>query len=158
MMSVEINQTVPSFSLHSTSGEEVSIESFQGKNVVLYFYPKDDTPGCTQESIEFSQAQKEFAKHNTIILGLSRDTLKSHDKFKQKHALTCDLLSDIDQTVCHLFEVLKEKNMYGKKVIGIERSTFLIDTKGTVRQIWCKVKVDGHVVEVLDAVKALSHG
>ena len=122
---------------------------------MIYFYPKDSTPGCTTEGQEFSRACAQFAQANTQILGVSRDSLKSHENFKAKQQFAHDLIADIDQQLCILFDVIKEKNLYGKKVIGIERSTFLIDEKGILRHEWRKVKVSGHVDEVLTTAKAI---
>ena len=154
-MSVTVGKTVPEFSLTGTGGNEVRVSDLRGKKLVLYFYPKDSTPGCTRESIDFGQKQKEFAADNVVIFGLSRDNLKSHEKFKDKLQLPFDLLSDEEEKVCRLFEVLKKKSMYGRIFPGIERSTFLIDEKGVLRREWRKVKVNGHVDEVLAAVKEM---
>lgn len=127
------------------------------KKVVMYFYPKDNTPGCTCESEDFRDAYIEFRKENAVILGVSRDSVKSHENFKTKHELTFPLLSDTEETLCAVFSVIKEKTMYGKKVRGIERSTFLYDEKGKLIQEWRKVKVEGHVAEVLAAVKIIGN-
>nr|NIN36487.1 redoxin domain-containing protein [Gammaproteobacteria bacterium] len=127
----------------------------KGKNVVLYFYPKDSTPGCTTEGQNFRDSIRKFSSRNTKIFGISRDSIKSHESFKEKQCFPFELLSDGDEKLCNMFDVIKEKNMYGKKVMGIERSTFLLDEKGVLRQEWRKVKVDGHVDEVLEAVKQL---
>jgi peroxiredoxin Q/BCP len=121
----------------------------------LYFYPKDSTSGCTREGQDFRDNIRKFRSRKTIILGVSRDSVKSHENFKEKQDFPFDLLSDKDEKLCKQFDVIKEKNMYGKKHMGIERSTFLIDAKGVLRQEWRKVKVDGHVIEVLDAIKNL---
>lgn len=129
-----------------------SFADFAGKNIVLYFYPKDNTPGCTQESQEFRDRLADFSKKNTVILGISKDSLKSHEKFIADHGLNFPLISDPDETLCQLFDVIKEKNMYGKKYLGIERSTFLFDTGGKLIQEWRKVKVNGHVDEVLSHI------
>jgi peroxiredoxin Q/BCP len=123
--------------------------------VVLYFYPKDNTPGCTLEGQDFRDLNAKFKRANTVVLGVSRDSVKSHEGFKQKQDFNFDLLSDADEKLCKLFDVIKLKNMYGKQVMGVERSTFLIDAKGVLRREWRKVKVDGHAAEVLDATKAL---
>lgn len=152
---VTVGKPAPDFTLPSTSEEKLKLSSLQGKNVILYFYPKDCTPGCTLESQTFRDYEKQFSDSNTVILGISRDTIKSHHNFKQKEQLNFELLSDEEEEVCNLYEVLKQKNMYGKKVWGIERSTFLIDPKGIVQNEWRKVKVEGHVEEVLAAVKGL---
>jgi len=155
MSSVTVGKKVPPFSLPATSGKTLSSADLKGKNLVLYFYPKDSTPGCTTEGQEFRDHYDEFQALNCEILGVSRDSLKSHENFKAKQSFPFELLSDSDETLCQLFDVIKEKNMYGKKVMGIERSTFLIDSKGVLRTEWRKVKVAGHVEEVLNAVKAL---
>lgn len=151
-----INKPAPDFNLPATSGKIINLKNLIGKNIVLYFYPKDCTSGCTQEGKDFTENYKKFASLNTIIFGISRDSLKLHEKFKLEHQFPFELLSDIDEIVCQLYEVLKEKMMYGKKTRGIERSTFLIDKLGILRQEWRKVKVPGHVDEVLQAVGELS--
>lgn len=153
---VSIGKAVPNFKIAATGDKQISLKDFKGQNVVLYFYPKDSTPGCTLEGQGFRDSHTKFKRQNTVILGVSRDSLKSHDNFRSKQKFPFDLLSDEDETLCKLFDVIKMKNMYGKKVRGIERSTFLIDVKGTLRQEWRKIKVDGHVDEVLAAVKALN--
>lgn len=155
MSEIVVGKAVPDFTLPATGEKAIRLKDFKGKNVVLYFYPKDSTPGCTQESCDFRDLHKEFTKHNTVIVGISRDSLKSHEKFKGSHDLTFDLLSDADEKLCNLFEVIKDKMMYGKKVRGIERSTFLIDAFGKLRKEWRKVSVNGHVQEVLQAVQEL---
>jgi len=155
MSSVSLGKKVPDFTLPATGNQEISLKQLKGRNVVLYFYPKDSTPGCTSEGQDFRDNYQNFQKLNTEILGVSRDSIKSHENFKAKQGFPFDLLSDKEETLCQLFDVIKEKNMYGKKVMGIERSTFLIDAKGVLRQAWRKVKVKGHVDEILDAVKAL---
>ena len=155
MSKVSIGKKVPAFKSAATGDQTIKISDLKGKNIVLYFYPKDSTPGCTLEGQDFRDNIRKFRSRNTIILGVSRDKLTSHEKFKEKQKFPFDLLSDEDETLCNLFDVIKEKNMYGKKVMGIERSTFLIDEKGVLRNEWRKVKVKGHVEEVLDAVKSL---
>jgi peroxiredoxin Q/BCP len=155
MSKAEIGKKIPSFELPATSETTVSPASLKGKNVVLYFYPKDSTPGCTTEGQNFRDLYPDFEKANTVILGVSRDGLKSHENFKAKQGFPFELISDKDEELCGLFDVIKEKNMYGRKVMGIERSTFLIDAKGVLRQEWRKVKVKGHVDEVLEAAQAL---
>lgn len=145
-----------SIKLAATNGEEVSLADFKGKNIVLYFYPKDDTPGCTQEGKDFRDAYKKFEKLNTVILGVSKDTITCHHKFKDKYELPFILLADTEKQLCQAFDVIKEKSMYGKKYMGIERSTFLIDQAGNLCQEWRKVSVTEHVKEVLAAVKALT--
>ncbi len=155
MTKVVPGKKVPAFRLPATGGQEISLADCRGKNLVLYFYPKDSTPGCTTEGQDFRDKINTFRRRNTIILGVSRDSLKSHENFKAKHAFPFELLSDSDEKLCRLFDVIKEKNMYGRKVMGIERSTFLIDDKGVLRQEWRKVKVPGHVEDILEAIKAL---
>lgn len=155
MSKVKIGKAVPDFKLPATGDQTIRLSDFKGQNVVLYFYPKDSTPGCTLEGQHFRDNMRKFRNRNTVIFGVSRDSLKSHEKFKEKQCFPFDLLSDEDEKLCKLFDVIKEKNMYGKKVMGIERSTFLIDAGGVLREEWRKVKVDGHVDEVLAAVKAL---
>ncbi|MBI1422821.1 MAG: thioredoxin-dependent thiol peroxidase [Gammaproteobacteria bacterium] len=152
---VSMGKAVPNFTLPATGDKQISLKDFKGQNVVLYFYPKDSTPGCTTEGQDFRDNHAKFKRQNTIILGVSRDSIKSHENFRSKQQFPFDLLSDADETLCKLFDVIKMKNMYGKQVRGIERSTFLIDDKGKLRQAWSKVKVAGHVEEVLAAVKAL---
>ncbi len=152
---IAVGTAVPDFELPATSAQAITLAALKGKKVVLYFYPKDATPGCTIESQNFRDAQEQFKRAGAVILGVSRDSLKSHEKFKQNECLPFELLSDEDETLCELFGVMKMKNMYGKQVRGIERSTFLIDAGGVLRQEWRGVKVDGHVNEVLDAVKKL---
>lgn len=155
MSSVSLNQPVPDFELPATGDKTIRLSDLRGKKVVLYFYPKDNTSGCTQEGQDFRDHFDEFTAANAVILGVSRDSIKSHENFKAKQGFPFDLLSDQDETLCRLFDVIKEKNMYGKKAMGIERSTFLIDEDGVLRREWRKVKVPGHVEEVLEAVKAL---
>ncbi len=150
-----INKPAPDFSLPATSGKIINLKSLIGKNIILYFYPKDCTSGCTQEGKDFTDNYKKFVSLNTIILGVSRDNLKLHEKFKSEQQFPFELLSDVEEVVCQLYDVLKEKIMYGKKTFGIERSTFLIDKVGILRQEWRKVKVPGHVDEVLQAVGQL---
>jgi peroxiredoxin Q/BCP len=150
-----VNRSAPDFTLPSTNGELFRLHNFLGKNIILYFYPKDCTSGCTQEGKDFAEHYKKFASLNTLILGVSRDTLTLHGKFKQEQQFPFDLLSDVDQIACELYDVLKEKNLYGKKTRGVERSTFLIDKEGVLRREWRKVKVLGHVQEVLQAVGEL---
>lgn len=151
-----LGQTIPSFELPSTSGGSVSLDGLRGKKVVLYFYPKDATPGCTIEGHDFSKLLPEFEREGAVVYGISRDTLDSHQSFKEKECFDFDLLSDVDETVCKIFDVIKEKNMYGKKMMGIERSTFVIDPAGRVAAEWRKVSVDGHAQEVLEKIKAIS--
>ena len=155
MSKAALDRPVPDFTLPATNGGEISLSDFKGTRVVLYFYPKDSTPGCTTEGQNFRDAKAKFKRLNTVVLGISRDSLKSHENFKTKQNFNFELLSDQDETVCKLFDVIKIKNMYGKQVRGIERSTFLVDESGVLRREWRKVKVDGHVDEVLSAVKEL---
>ena len=155
MSKVSIGKKVPQFSLPATGDQTIKLSELKGKNIILYFYPKDSTPGCTLEGQDFRDNIRKFSSRNAEVLGVSRDKLSSHEKFKEKQKFPFDLLSDEDEKLCKLFDVIKEKNMYGKKVMGIERSTFLIDEKGFLRNEWRKVKVKGHVEEVLEAVKKL---
>ena len=151
-----LNKPAPDFSLPATSGKVINLSDFKGKNVVLYFYPKDCTSGCTQEGKDFSENYKKFASLNTVILGVSRDSLKLHEKFKSEQQFPFELLSDTDEKLCQLYHVLKEKMMYGKKTRAIERRTFLIDKKGILCHEWRKVQVPGHVEAVLQTVAKLS--
>jgi thioredoxin-dependent peroxiredoxin len=155
MSKVSIGKKVPQFTLPATGDQTIKLSELKGKNIVLYFYPKDSTPGCTLEGQDFRDNIRKFSSRNTRILGVSRDSLASHEKFKDKQKFSFDLISDEDEKLCNLFDVIKEKNMYGKKHMGIERSTFLIDEKGVLKNEWRKVKVKGHVDEVLEAVKNL---
>ena len=157
-MSAELNvgDKAPEFSLPSDSGTTVSLKSLRGKQVVLYFYPKDDTPGCTKEACGFRDAMKPIKKANTVVLGVSNDDEASHQKFIKKYDLPFTLLSDVDTTVSKAYGVYKEKNMYGKVYWGIERSTFLIDQDGKIKAIFRKVKVDGHVEEVMEKLESES--
>ena len=155
MAKVSVGKKVPNFTLPATGDQDISLSDFKGKNVVLYFYPRDSTPGCTTEGRDFRDKINTFRRRQTVILGVSRDSLKSHENFKEKQQFPFELLSDADETLCQQFDVIKEKNMYGRKVMGIERSTFLIDDKGVLRREWRKVKVPGHVNEVLEAIKEL---
>ena len=139
-----------------TGGGTVCLKDFLGQNMVLYFYPKDDTPGCTQEGKDFSLLYKKFQALNTVLWGVSRDSIPSHEKFKTKYQYPFDLISDTDEKLCKAFQVLKQKNMYGKKVFGVERSTFVLNTKGEVVKEWRKVRVQGHALEVLQFLKNLS--
>lgn len=145
----------PDFNLPTDGEGEVSLSKLKGKKVVLYFYPKDDTPGCTVEAKDFGAAMKEFEKAGAVIIGVSKDSVKSHDKFKAKFCLPFALASDEEGSTCEDYGVWVEKSMYGKTYMGVERATFLIDGKGNLAKIWRKVKVEGHAQEVLAAVKAL---
>ncbi|MEC9197624.1 MAG: thioredoxin-dependent thiol peroxidase [Pseudomonadota bacterium] len=152
---LEIGTKAPSFTLPRDGGEEVALDSLRGQKVVLYFYPKDDTPGCTKQAIAFTEHAEAFAAANAVVLGVSKDTVAKHDKFRDKHGLSVILLSDETSDVCERYGVWKEKNMYGRTYMGIERTTVLIDESGNIARVWPKVKVPGHVEEVLEAVKAL---
>ncbi len=154
-MKIEIGKNAPNFTLLSNSGSNVSLSDFKNKNVVLYFYPKDDTPGCTIEAQDFSKRLKDFEKLETIIIGVSKDSVKSHCKFIEKYDLQIQLLADEEQKTCKDYDVIKEKSMLGKKYMGIERSTFLINKSGKITKIWREVKVNGHVEEVISAVKEI---
>lgn len=156
MAKAKIGKKVTDTKVPATGEQELKLSDFKDKNIVLYFYPKDSTSGCTREGQDFRDDIAKFRRAKTIILGVSRDSVKSHENFKAKQEFPFDLLSDKEEKLCQQFDVIKEKNMYGKKVMGIERSTFLIDKKGVLRQEWRKVKVDGHVKEVLAAVKELN--
>lgn len=145
----------PAFSLPADDGGTVTLKSVAGKNVVLYFYPKDDTPGCTTEAIAFSALRKKFEAAGAVVLGVSKDSVEKHCKFRDKHGLTVRLLSDEDGKMLEAYGVWGEKSLYGRKFMGITRTTFLIDGKGVVRRVWPKVKVSGHAEEVLAAVKEL---
>lgn len=153
---LQIGQAVPDFTAQATSQKDVMLSALAGYNVVLYFYPKDATPGCTQESQDFRDLYEAFKDERTCIFGISRDSLASHEKFKTKHEFPFELISDPEETLCSLFNVIKEKNMYGRMVMGIERSTFLIDQNGILQKAWRGVRVKGHAEEVLDAVKSLN--
>ena len=153
MGTAKLNRVVPALKLPATGDQTIDLKSFRGKNVVLYFYPKDSTPGCTTEGQDFAANYAKFKRHNTVVLGISRDSVASHEKFRAKYNFPFDLLSDADEKACTIFDVIKEKNMYGRKVMGIERSTFLIDVKGKLVREWRKVKVKGHVDDVLAAIK-----
>jgi peroxiredoxin Q/BCP len=155
-MSVDVGDKAPAFTLPADGGGKISLKDFKGKPVVLYFYPKDDTSGCTAEACAFRDALPNFSKVKAAIVGISRDSVESHDKFKKKYGLTFPLVSDEDGKVCEAYGTWVEKSMYGRKYMGIERSTFLLDGEGVVRNVWRKVKVPGHAEEVLKAVAALS--
>ena len=152
MSTIAVGKKLPDFTLPATGGKQVKLSGLKGKYVVLYFYPKDDTPGCTLEGRDFNALHAKFVRKNAVILGVSRDNLKSHEKFCDKFGFRFDLLSDEDEKVCTLFGVVKEKNMYGRKVWGIERSTFLIDPAGLLAREWRKVQVKDHAAEVLAAL------
>lgn len=151
-----IGKKCPKFKAECTSNKTLSNNDFVGKNLVIYFYPKDSTPGCTTEGQEFRDKYEMFKKHNTDIIGVSRDSIKSHENFKLKQSFPFELLSDPDEKVCKAFDVMKLKSMYGKEYIGVDRSTFIINDKGMIVREWRSVKVKGHVAEVLEAVKELT--
>jgi peroxiredoxin Q/BCP len=157
-MTVTLDLPVPDFQATATSGQQLSLSALQGQQLVIYFYPKDSTPGCTTESQGFRDQFAEFQAANTQILGVSRDSLKSHENFKCKQQLPFELISDSDEALCQLFQVIKLKKLYGKEYLGIDRSTFLIDQEGVLRQAWRGVKVPGHVDAVLAAAQALHAG
>jgi peroxiredoxin Q/BCP len=150
-----MNRVVADFKADATGDQQIRLKDLRGKNVVLYFYPKDSTPGCTTEGRDFSALHGKFKRAKTVVLGVSRDSVASHEKFKEKQGFPFDLLSDPDERLCKQFDVIHEKSLYGRKFMGIVRSTFLIDSDGKLRQEWRKVKVKGHAEEVLEAVKAL---
>jgi len=152
---VNIGKKVSPFSLPATGEKDLSLKDFKGSKLVIYFYPKDSTPGCTLEGQNFRDRYDEFKKAGAEILGVSRDSLKAHENFKARQEFPFDLLSDADETLCRQFDVIHEKNMYGRKVMGIVRSTFLIDSNGVLQKEWRKVRVKGHVDDVLEAVKSL---
>ncbi len=152
---IKLGGKAPDFKAPSTGNKTIKLSSLKGKNIVIYFYPRDATPGCTIEGQNFRDNIRKFSSRNTIILGVSRDSIASHEKFKKNQKFSFDLLSDEDEKLCKIFDVIKEKNMYGKMVMGIERSTFLIDKKGILRYEWRKVKVKEHVDEVLSKLKTL---
>jgi len=148
-----MNRVVADFACQATGDKTIRLKDLRGKKVVLYFYPKDNTPGCTTEGQDFRDLHAEFQRQNTIILGVSRDSLASHDKFREKQKFPFDLISDPDEKLCRKFDVIKEKSLYGRKFMGIERSTFLIDEAGKLRAQWRKLKVKNHAQEVLESAK-----
>lgn len=150
---LEEGKKAPAFSLFNQDGNKISLKDISGKKIVLYFYPKDDTSGCTKEACSFRDVFPKFKKSDAIILGVSPDSVKSHKKFAEKYDLNFDLLADEDKKVVQLYNVWKEKSMYGKKYMGVERTTFIIDEKGKIKKIFSKVKVDGHEKEVLEELK-----
>jgi len=152
---LEPGKKAPSFDLPSDGDGRIKLSALKGQKVVLYFYPKDDTSGCTQEAIDFNGLRKQFEKANTVIIGVSPDSVKSHDKFKAKHELDFDLVSDESKTMLEAYGVWVEKSMYGRKYMGVERTTVLIDDAGKIAQVWNKVKVPSHAKEVLAAAKEL---
>jgi len=154
-MSLEIGSKAPLFALKNEKNEEISLSDLKGKNVVLYFYPKDDTPGCTIEAQDFTKHNKDFEKLNTVVLGVSKDSCASHRKFIDKYKISFSLLVDEEAELCEKYGVMKEKSMFGKKYVGIDRSTFLIDKIGKIVQTWRSVSVKGHVEEVLKEIKKI---
>lgn len=155
MPAPKLNNKAPIFKGECTGNKTINLSELKGKNVVLYFYPKDSTPGCTTEGQDFRDLKGQFTRAKTIIFGLSRESIKSHENFKKKEKFNFDLISDPDEKICNQYDVIKEKSMYGKKYMGIERSTFLIDAKGKLIEEWRKVKVTDHAKEVLEAAKKL---
>lgn len=154
-MAVELDQPVADFQVQATSEQAVTLSGLKGQQVVLYFYPKDSTPGCTTQGQGFRDHHADFLAANTVVFGVSRDGLKSHENFKAKQAFPFELISDKDESLCQLFDVIKLKKLYGKEYLGVDRSTFLIDKDGVLRQQWRGVKVPGHVAAVLEAAQAL---
>lgn len=157
MSKITLNNSVPDFEAKTTSDSVIQLSALKGKNVIIYFYPRDNTPGCTQEGQDFRDHFEAFKSLNCLIFGVSRDSLRTHENFKAKQQFPFELISDFDEKLCVLFDVIKMKNMYGKKARGIERSTFLINTEGLLAKEWRKVKVSTHVEEVLEALRKL-HG
>lgn len=154
-MAVAIGETIPDLELTATGNRSLRLSDYRGRHLILYFYPKASTPGCTQEGRDFQDAAESFAAANATVLGASRDTLKAQESFKSKQGFGFDLLADTDETLCRAFDVIRPRKLFGKETLGIERSTFLIDGAGVLRREWRQVKVKGHVQEVLDAVKQL---
>ncbi|MEQ9562713.1 MAG: peroxiredoxin [Woeseiaceae bacterium] len=148
-----LDRVVPDFKAQATGDQTVHLKALRGSKVVLYFYPKDSTPGCTTEGQDFRDLHAKFRRENAQVFGVSRDSLASHEKFREKQKFPFQLISDPNESLCRLFDVIQEKSLYGRKFMGVERSTFLIDEKGKLRAEWRKVKVKGHAQEVLDAVK-----
>ena len=155
MSAPKMNRVVANFTADATRNKKIQLKELRGKHVVVYFYPKDSTPGCTTEGRDFSALHAKFRRQNTVIFGVSRDSIASHEKFREKQGFAFDLISDPDEKLCKQFDVIHEKLLYGRKFMGVVRSTFLIDENGKLRREWRKVKVKGHAEEVLDAVKAL---
>lgn len=153
--SIKIGDKAPNFSIPISNGEVIALKTLQGKFIILYFYPKDDTPGCTIEANDFNELRQEFEENNAMLIGVSKDDLNSHEKFKKKYDLKFSLGSDTEGVVCNQFGVMIEKSMFGKKYMGINRSTFLIDKEGKIAHIWPNVSVQGHAREVLNVLKAL---
>jgi peroxiredoxin Q/BCP len=155
MSSLEENNHAPEIELSLDDGKIVALQQFSGKNIVLYFYPKDDTPGCTTEAKDFASLTPKFTKLNTLIIGISKDNAASHKKFKDKYCIPFPLASDLDGKICEAYGVWVEKSMYGKKYMGIQRSTFIIDKKGSIKRIWRNVSVTNHAQEVLETIENL---
>lgn len=153
MATVEIDKPVPDFAVQATSDKDIVLSKLKGWKVVLYFYPKDNTPGCTTEGLDFRDYYEDFKKAKTVVFGVSKDTLKSHEQFKAQHNFPFELISDTDAYLCRMFEVIQLINLQGKQIPGVERSTFLIDSNGVLRKEWRKVRVNGHVEEVLEAAE-----
>lgn len=155
MPSVSVGKKVPAFSAAATGGKPFRLKDAAGQALVVYFYPRDNTTGCTAEGVAFAGLHKQFVKAGAMVVGVSTDSLASHEKFKAKYGFPFELLADEDESLCKLFDVIKEKSLYGKKYLGVERSTFLIDAKGVLREEWRKVKVNGHAEAVLAAARGL---
>ncbi|WP_434677636.1 peroxiredoxin [Pseudomonas sp. R1-18] len=155
-MAVAVDQSVPDFQASATSGQVVNLSALKGQQVVIYFYPKDNTPGCTTQGQDFRDHIAEFQTANTVVFGVSRDSLKTHENFRAKQSFTFELISDKDETLCQLFDVIKLKKLYGKEYLGVDRSTFLIDKDGILRHEWRGVKVPGHIADVLARAQALN--
>ena len=155
MATVELDKPVPDFAAQATSMKDIVLSKLNGWKVVLYFYPKDNTPGCTTEGLDFREFYPDFLKAKTLVFGISKDTLKSHEQFKAQHGLPFELISDTDAYLCRMFEVIQLINLQGKQIPGVERSTFLIDSNGVLRREWRKVRVNGHVEEVLEAAEGI---
>jgi len=155
-MAVAVDQPVGDFQVQATSGQAISLSELKGQQVVIYFYPKDSTPGCTTEGQDFRDHYAQFQAANTVVFGVSRDSLKSHENFKAKQSFPFELISDKDEALCQLFDVIKLKKLYGKEYLGVDRSTFLIDKEGVLRHEWRGLKVPGHVAAVLEKAQALN--
>lgn len=155
MTAPKMNRVVADFTADATRSKKIRLKELRGQNVVIYFYPKDSTPGCTTEGRDFSALHGKFRRQKTVVLGVSRDSIASHEKFRDKQGFKFDLISDPDEELCKKFDVIHEKSLYGRKFMGVVRSTFLIDANGKLRQEWRKVKVKGHAEAVLEAAKAL---
>jgi len=155
-MSIKLDSTLPDFTVPATSGKTVTLSELAGKKVVIYFYPKDHTPGCTTQGQDFRDMHDQFLAADTLVFGVSRDSLRTHENFRTKQSFPFDLISDPDESLCRLFDVIRKKKLYGKEYEGIERSTFLIDREGVLRREWRKVRVPDHVAEVLEAARELA--